>query len=197
VSKETDEIEYECMACGYAVKSEDKVCPKCGDNLEEEITDQSESEAKVKLMNNQQVTASVSDRPAKVGAAVKLIYICSVIGIVLSIMNSSNDKQIRSLVVTLAINMSGREAGGLIAIFLAYMIGKGHNLSRIIVTISFVIGTLFTLFSLYSFWAINHNSIQIVFGLIMMIPVVLMLIAVLFLWQKPSSDWFREMKSKK
>lgn len=32
-----EETEYECERCGDTVKADDKVCPKCGDNLEEEV----------------------------------------------------------------------------------------------------------------------------------------------------------------
>jgi len=32
-----DEIEYECVRCGTTVKENDKVCPNCGDSVEEEV----------------------------------------------------------------------------------------------------------------------------------------------------------------
>ena len=37
-SKDSEEyVEYECAACSHSVNADDKVCPKCGDNLEKEI----------------------------------------------------------------------------------------------------------------------------------------------------------------
>jgi len=47
--KTKEEYEYECVRCGATVKSDDKFCPKCGDNLEEVTENIPESKAVSKV----------------------------------------------------------------------------------------------------------------------------------------------------
>ena len=72
--------------------------------------------------------------------------------------------------------------GGLVAWFFAHNIGKGRNWARIILGV-LTIGGIFLV-------GINGQGIEV---LLKIGDMILSLVIVVFLFQKPSADWFKEM----
>lgn len=127
-------------------------------------------------------------RPEKVGTAVKLLYITLGIGVLRSIMEASMQAQMASPAFVMFITFF---VLGIMWLFI-YLIGKGRNWARITFLVLFIIGIPFSVLPLLQSLAANPIS-----GLLGIGQTVIQIIALVFLFQKPSSDWFREMKAKK
>ena len=127
-------------------------------------------------------------RAANVGTAVTLLYITLGIGVVRSIMEASRNAQMASpgFVMFITFCVLG------IMWFFIYMIGKGRNWARIIFLVLFIIGIPFSILPLLQSMAANPIS-----GLLGIGQTVIQIIALVFLFQKPSSIWFKEMKAQK
>ena len=123
-------------------------------------------------------------RPKKVGTAVNLLYIVLGIRILQTILEASMASARPSMFIIFCV---------LAVMWLViYMIGKGRNWARITYLILFIIGLRVSVVPL---WAVlGANPIP---GLLVIAQLVIQIIALVFLFQKPSSDWFREMKAKK
>ena len=129
--------------------------------------------------------------PLKVALAIKLIYIQAVISIVYSLfLPFWGGDAYRAGVPELGLDADGLHMfllcasviGGLVACFFAHNIGKGRNWARIILTV-LTIGGIFL---------VGFNGQ----GIVVMLEIgntILSLVIVVFLFQKPSSDWFKEM----
>jgi len=76
--------------------------------------------------------------------------------------------------------------------FFIYMIGKGRNWARITFLVLFIIGIPFAILPLLQSLAANPIS-----GLLGIGQTVIQVIALVFLFQKPSSAWFKEMKAQR
>ncbi|MXW81585.1 MAG: hypothetical protein F4Z57_21880 [Gemmatimonadetes bacterium] len=74
--------------------------------------------------------------------------------------------------------------------FFILMIGKGRNWARITFLVLFIIGTPFSVLPLMQSLAANPIS-----GLLGIVQIIIQIVAIVFLFQKPSSDWFREIKA--
>lgn len=133
---------------------------------------------------------SYASRPGKVETAVKLLYVTLGIGV------------LRSIGESMEVSMRAQSISPAYAVFKAFfvfgimwfficMIGKGRNWARITFLVLFIIGIPSAVFPLQSLAA---NPIS---GLLGIGQTVIQIIALVFLFQKPSSDWFREMKAKK
>jgi len=75
--------------------------------------------------------------------------------------------------------------------FFIFMIGKGRNWARITFLVFFIISIPFAAFPLMQ--SVGANPIS---GRIGIIIIIIQIVALVFLFQKLSSDWFREMKPK-
>jgi len=129
-----------------------------------------------------------NSRPANVGTAVKLLYITLGIGVVRSIMEASTTAKVASpgFVMFITFFVLG------IMWFFIYMIGKGRNWARITFLVLFIIGIPFAILPLLQSLAANPIS-----GLLGIGQTVIQVIALVFLFQKPSSAWFKEMKAQR
>jgi len=111
------------------------------------------------------------------------------VGVISSTFNFSNSLEIA--------NASGLGLGWLIftlyfsflfLAFLVWKIGQGKNWARITYLILFIIGVPFII---YSYLTSAVSMLLVIIGISGMIA---QLIALAFLFQKPSSDWFKSKK---
>ena len=129
---------------------------------------------------------NLKSRPEKVEAAVKLFYITLGIGILRSGIEASRLAQTAMLAFVLFIMVF---TFGIIWL-LIHMTGKGRNWARIALLLSFIVGIPFSIRPLLLSLAANPIS-----GLLGIGQLAIQTVALFFLFQKPSSDWFREMKA--
>jgi hypothetical protein len=127
-------------------------------------------------------------KPSKVSLALKLLYLTIIVGIIRVILEFSTSLE--------AVKAQGFGLGFLIftnvftfgiLILLIYMIGKGKNWARIVFLIFFILGTPFSILPL-----INSLSVNLISGTLGLIQVVLQIVALVLLFQKPSSIWFKK-----
>ena len=140
------------------------------------------------------IEEAVPPMPLKVAIAIKLIYIQVVIGIVYSLfLPFWGGDAYRAGAPELGLDAAGLHmfmlcasvVGGLVACFFAYNIGKGRNWARIILAV-------LTIFGAGAIFLVGFNGQGIEVMLAIGITI-LRLTIVVFLFQKPSSDWFKEM----
>ena len=126
-------------------------------------------------------------RPPRVGTAVILLYITFGIGVLRSIMDASMYAEMASpaFVMLIMFFVLG------IMWFFIFMIGKGRNWARITLLVLFIIGIPFI--GLLQWQSSVANPIS---GLLGIAQIIMLIVALVFLFQKPSSDWFREIKLK-
>lgn len=137
-----------------------------------------------------------TNRPEKVGTAVKLLYISLGVGVLQRIMMASvyaelphvpNNLSVQILVMLVAFFVLG------IRWLFIYMIGKGRNWARIVFLVWFIIVTPVSMLIMV-FYVI---AFPLLVGLPYIVQTVIQVIALVFLFRKPSTDWFREMKMTK
>ncbi len=126
-------------------------------------------------------------RPPRVGTAVKLLYITLGIGVLRSIMDSSMYAEMAPPAFVMLITFFVLGVMG----FFIFMIGKGRNWARITFLVFFIIGIPFAAFPLMQ--SVGANPIS---GRIGVVQIIIQIVALVFLFQKLSSDWFRDMKPK-
>ena len=126
-------------------------------------------------------------RPPRVGTAVKLLYITLGIGVLRSIMDASMYAEMAPPAFVMLITFV---VLGLMGFFI-FMIGKGRNWARITFLVFFIIGIPFAAFPLMQ--SVGANPIS---GRIGVVQIIIQIVALVFLFQKLSSDWFRDMKPK-
>jgi hypothetical protein len=129
----------------------------------------------------------VEGRPSKVSTAVTLLWIAFAAGLIRGILEVSNTLQVASssdLGIGLAIFVMIFSL--LISAFFVFMIGKGKNWARIVYLVLFVIAIPITGISQITSFLINPLS-----GILGIGQIVLQIIALVFLFQKQSSDWFK------
>jgi|GEM_PF-1322058 FtsH-binding integral membrane protein len=131
--------------------------------------------------------------PIEVSNAIKLFYLVLFLGIFSTISGISNLDKIIAQYPTfsptfyyLIILFSYA-----FLFFFIYKIRKGRNWARITFFILFVLGLPFSIFTLP-----NSFTISLINGVLTIIGIILQIIALVFLFQKPSSDWFKSMKIK-
>jgi hypothetical protein len=93
---------------------------------------------------------------------------------------------------TFAVASMGATVGTLI--LLIYMIWNGRNWARITFLVLFIICTLLWFSIIQTLQILTVTPIS---GLVDIGGIVIQIIALIFLFQKPSSDWFREMRVKR
>jgi len=126
-------------------------------------------------------------RPPRVGTAVKLLYITLGIGVLRSIMDASIYTEMASPAFVMLISFFVLGVMG----FFIFMIGKGRNWARTTFLVFFIISIPFAAFPLMQ--SVGANPIS---GRIGIIQIIIQIVALVFLFQKLSSDWFRDMKPK-
>jgi membrane-bound ClpP family serine protease len=80
---------------------------------------------------------------------------------------------------------------GILWLFI-YMIGRGRNWARIAFLVLFIIGIPLSVLPL-----LQSLSASPISGLLGIAQTAIQVVALVFLFQKPSSDWFRDMKASK
>jgi FtsH-binding integral membrane protein len=128
-----------------------------------------------------------ASRPDQIRTTIKLLYITLGIGAFRSIMEASVNTQIASPVFVMLITFCVLG----IMWLLIYKIGKGRNWARITFLVLFVNGLPFSVLPLLRSLAANPIS-----GVLGIGQTVIQIIALVLLFQKPSSNWFREMKAR-
>jgi hypothetical protein len=127
------------------------------------------------------------NRPGKVSTAVKLLYIALGLGFLRNVLEASRLSWTGSagfvMLITLAVFAFG--------LLLIHMIGRGENWARIIFLVAFILIIPFVIIFL-AFSAANP-----IYGLLGLGQILLPIIALVFLFQKPSSAWFRNLKTRK
>ncbi len=124
-------------------------------------------------------------RPGSVGTAVKLLYVTLGIAVVMIIMDTPMSTQGTSpgSVKLVSIISLG------IPWFFIHMIGKGRNWARITSLVLFITGVPFVVLPL-----LQRLTASPIYGLLGIGQVVIELIALVLLFQKPSSAWFKGVK---
>jgi len=139
------------------------------------------------------------DRPDAVKNAIKLLY-CSMgisiiyIGVEQSVLPDDEPVLFGVLFASIYIMF----------FFIIYMIGKGRNWARLASLILFIVGTIShaLLVEEYTIYLVEL-VLEYPFGVasfILLLNIVgyaLHTVALVFLFQKPSSDWFRQMKEQR
>lgn len=133
-----------------------------------------------------------TNRPEKVGTAVKLLYISLGVGVLQRIMMASVHAEVAHAPNLIATMLVAFFVLGIRWLFI-YMIGKGRNWARIVFLVWFIIVTPVSM--LIMPWYVIPYPLLV--GLPFIGQTVIQVIALVFLFQKPSTDWFREMKMTK
>jgi hypothetical protein len=129
---------------------------------------------------------SLINRPEKVGHAVMLLYITLGIGVLMNIIEAlMNAQMLSSASVAIIFQL------GIMWLFI-YMIGKGYNWARITFLVLFIISIPFSILIISKSLLTNPIS-----GLLVIVQTVVQTVAVVFLFQAPSSQWFQAMKVNK
>ena len=129
------------------------------------------------------MTESLSSRPVGVGRAVNLLYAALGIGILRDVLIAPQGYHISHLIFhTFAVI-------GLLGV-LIYLIRQGRTWARITFLVWFVVGTPLAVVPLMRSFEASPIS-----GLLGVAQTMIQVFALVLLFQKPSSDWFREMKA--
>ena len=125
-------------------------------------------------------TKALSDKPAKVVTAVKLLYLMIAIGMIRTAMTVLRHADVRSpysLIFTKVLIYAA-------SLFLIYQISKGKNWARWLLLIIFAIA--FPLSVLPTFDAVTHNPVHSLLGLLQL---GLYIIAMVYLFHRSSTEW--------
>ncbi len=125
------------------------------------------------------------NRPKEVTIAVILLCLLMATGFIQLILNASMLLKIAPPAF-IAFTVSAFLG---IGILLTYMIWNGRNWVRITFLVLFIIGTPFSILQTLQILIVAPIS-----GLLNIGGIVIQIIALILLFQKPSSDWFKEMK---
>jgi len=141
------------------------------------------SEVKLDHFSLDKIELHQTSRPENVGSAVKLLYMTLGISILTGIMEASNFSQMGSPAFLMFITFF--VLGSMW--FFIYMIGKGCNWARITYLVLSIVGIPFYILAELQNLAANPISRLLGIG-----STVCSIIALVLLFQKPSSDWFKQ-----
>jgi len=128
-----------------------------------------------------------ASRPQKVTTAVTLLYVSLGIGAFRLIFEAPRMSEIAPPEVVIPGSIAGL---AIMALFI-YLIGTGRNWVRITFLVLVIAGIPFSVQPLLQSLAANPVSGALGIG-----QAVLQIIALVLLYQKPSSDWFRQLRKK-
>lgn len=182
-----------CTMCGKEIAEGSRFCPGCGAQLgvQSQTPAHSQQDAPTRISPQEtspdQVYASSQPipRPDKVGLAVILLYVTLGIGLLRSLIEAPQQEASLGLIIF------GTLIGLGIMGFFIFMIGNGKNWARITMLVLFIVGIPFVVLPLLQSLAVNPVS-----GLLGIAQTVVQAVALGFLFLKPSSDWFRQIKTK-
>jgi hypothetical protein len=127
------------------------------------------------------------NRPGKVSTALTLLYVALGLGVLRNILEASRFSWTGPagfvMLITLALFAIG--------LFLIRMTGRGENWARIALLVAFILVIPFVMIFL-AFSAANP-----IYGLLGLGQILLPVMALVFLFQKPSSAWFRDLMARK
>ena len=126
-------------------------------------------------------TKELSESPAKVTHAVKMLYLVVAIGVIRAAMTVIRHADVRSPGFLIFAKLLIYSA----SLYLIYEVGKGKNWARWSLVGILVVSTPLTI--LPNFDTITHNPIHAIFGFLQL---GLYLVAVLFLFHESSTAWF-------
>lgn len=133
------------------------------------------------------------NRPDKVSTAVNMLWIMIALGIIHLVLYYLNLIQIESLnEISSSVVLFTNIFSLAFLAFLIHKIGEGRNWARITFLVLFIIGIPLAVPSLFQSLMVNPIS-----GFLSVGGTILQIIALIFLFQKPSSDWFKSKKKKK
>ena len=118
-----------------------------------------------------------TNRPQKVQNAVSILYVTLGIGIISAILQVLAHGAISRMFTTLVIVAA--------MAFLIVMTGRGRNWARVTLLILFLVGVLPSILPLVRFFAVHPIS-----GFLGLAQLVLQIVALIFLFQEESSQWF-------
>ncbi|MBI4149487.1 hypothetical protein HY491_03490 [Candidatus Woesearchaeota archaeon] len=144
-------------------------------------------QSKKGTQNKENKNTGDAARPNRVSTAIKLLYLSVVISIVQSFFTSPALDNIPPLALIIFVNMFSLA----ILSFFIFMAAKGRNWARIVLLVLFIAGIPFFIYSLPRLLLLNPIN-----GILNIGNTILTIIALVFLFQKSSSDWFRLMKSR-
>jgi hypothetical protein len=137
--------------------------------------------------------SSLTKRPNSVFYAVILLFITLLVGVVRSFFELSSLGEEVSIAFVIVIQLFVLM---ILALFF-YMIWIGKNWARITLLVFFVIGIIFYVDSVFNV-IMNYSVLKVfdIFGFIGFIQIVLQLTALILLFSKSSSLWFRGLKNR-
>ena len=180
-----------CTMCGKEITEGSRFCPGCGAQLgvNTQPTAHFQQDTPTSPLPRETSTDRVYTsiqrlpRPDKVGLAVLLLYITLGIGLLRGLIEAPQQEAPTGLIMFTAILVLG------IMGFFTFMIGMGKNWARITMLALFIIGIPFSVLPLLQSLAVNPIS-----GLLGIAQTAGQAVALVFLFLKPSSDWFRQMR---
>jgi len=128
----------------------------------------------------------LSQKPEKVVAALKLLYLVIAIGIIRTSMTVIRHVDVRSPHILIITKMLIYAA----SVFLIYQVSKGKNWARWILLA--IIAIVFPLSVLPTFDALFHNPIHTLLGFLQL---ALYIVAMIFLFHRSSTQWLGTSKS--
>jgi membrane-bound ClpP family serine protease len=123
-----------------------------------------------------------TERPKKVQNAATILYITLGIGIVRAVMDASANAELTGVGLLMCITL----VVFAVVVFLIAMIVRGRNWARIAFLILFLLGLIPAIGSLIVVFMRNPIS-----GILGFLQIVLQVVALIFLFQSDSSEWFR------
>jgi len=124
----------------------------------------------------------VSDRPKKVRTAVTILYATLGIGIIRTILESSATAQMAGSAFMIFVTAV---VFAIMWLFIA-MIARRKNWARITVLILFLLGLIFAIEPMKQSFSVSALS-----GVLGMVQLVLQALALVFLFQREASTWFK------
>ena len=123
----------------------------------------------------------LSQKPEKIVAAVKLLYLVVAIGIIRTSMTVIRHVDVRSPHILIISKMLIYAA----SVFLIYQVSKGKNWARWLLLA--IMAIAFPLSVLPAFDAIFHNPVHTLLGFLQL---ALYIVAMIFLFHRSSTQWF-------
>ncbi len=174
-----------CPNCGTQNSDTANFCKDCGGQIDAEAGQvYNQKLNQPGYVNTKQKRAYAQNRPERVSWAIKILWSGVALGVISSVYTTSTLPSVLQLVMALKLLFLF-----VFSSFLIYMTGIGRNWARITLLIFFGVDIPFSVPVLMGLFSLNPTFVILKFGLL-----ILQAIALIFLFQKPSSDWFKSMR---